>query len=56
LKEVEAVAPALGVTPLFLEVKGADDIERAFTAMKKERTGAVLVGRTVKARIGGQDD
>jgi putative tryptophan/tyrosine transport system substrate-binding protein len=43
LKEVQAVAPALGVTLLSLQVKGADDIERAFTAMKKERTGAVLV-------------
>ena len=43
LKEVQAVAPALGVTLLSLEVKGADDIERAFTAMKKERTGALLV-------------
>ena len=43
LKEVQAVAPALGVTLFSLEVKGADDIEHAFTAMKKERTGAVLV-------------
>jgi putative tryptophan/tyrosine transport system substrate-binding protein len=43
LKEVQAVAPALGVTLLSLEVKGADDIERAFTVMKKERTGALLV-------------
>jgi ABC-type uncharacterized transport system substrate-binding protein len=43
LKEVQAVAPALGVTLLSLEVKGADDIERAITAMKRERTGAVLV-------------
>jgi ABC-type uncharacterized transport system substrate-binding protein len=43
LKEVQAVAPALGVTLLSLELKGADDIEHAFTAMKKERTGAVLV-------------
>jgi putative ABC transport system substrate-binding protein len=43
LKEVQAVAPALGVTLLSLEVKGADDIERAFTAMRRERTGAVLV-------------
>jgi ABC-type uncharacterized transport system substrate-binding protein len=43
LKEVQAVAPALGVTLLSLEVKGADDIEHAFTTMKKERTGAVLL-------------
>ena len=39
LKEVQVVAPALGVTLLSLEVKGSDDIERAFTAMKKERKG-----------------
>jgi ABC-type uncharacterized transport system substrate-binding protein len=43
LKEVQAVAPALSLTLLSLEVKGADDIERAFTAMKKDRTGALLV-------------
>ena len=31
------------MTLLSLEVKGVDDIERVFTTMKKERTGAVLV-------------
>jgi putative tryptophan/tyrosine transport system substrate-binding protein len=43
LKDVQAVAPALGVTLLSLDVKGVDDIERVFTTMKEERTGAVLV-------------
>jgi putative tryptophan/tyrosine transport system substrate-binding protein len=43
LKETQAVAPALGVTLLSLEVKGSDDIDRAFTAMRKERPGALIV-------------
>ena len=43
LKETQAVAPALGVTLLSLEVKGADDIDRAFTAIRKERPGALIV-------------
>jgi putative ABC transport system substrate-binding protein len=43
LKEVEDVAPALAVTLLSLEVRGVDDIERAFTAMKKSRAGAIFV-------------
>jgi putative tryptophan/tyrosine transport system substrate-binding protein len=43
LKEIDAVAPALGVKLLSFEVKGIDDIERAFTAMTKERAGALLV-------------
>jgi putative ABC transport system substrate-binding protein len=43
LKEVEAVAPALGMTLLSLEIKGVDDIERAFTAMRKQRTGALFI-------------
>ena len=43
LKETQAVAPALGMTLLSLEVKGADDIDRAFTVMRKERPGALIV-------------
>jgi putative ABC transport system substrate-binding protein len=43
LKETQAVAPALGVTLLSMEVKGSDDIDRAFTAMRKERPGALIV-------------
>ena len=42
LKETQAVASALGVTLLSLEVKGANDIDRAFTAIRKERPGALL--------------
>jgi putative ABC transport system substrate-binding protein len=43
VKELQAAAPALGVTLLSLEVKGPDDIDRAFTAMRKERAGALIV-------------
>ena len=43
LKEIQSAAPALGVTLHSLEVKGTDDIDRAFTAMKKERTGGLIV-------------
>jgi putative ABC transport system substrate-binding protein len=43
LKEIQAAAPALGVTLLPLEVKGTDDIDRAFTAVTKERPGALIV-------------
>ena len=43
LKEIQAVAPALGVTLLPLEVKVVDDIDRAFTTIRKERPGALIV-------------
>ncbi len=43
LKEIQAAAPALGVTLLPLEAKGPDDIERAFATMRKNRPGALLV-------------
>jgi len=43
LKETQNVAPALGVTLLPLEVKEADDIDRAFTVIRKERPGALIV-------------
>ena len=43
LKDLQAGAPALGVTLLSLEVKGPDDIERAFTTIGKERPGGLLV-------------
>jgi len=42
LKDVQAVAPALGVTVLPLEVKGPDDIDRAFATIRKERLGGFL--------------
>ena len=43
LKLTQAAAPALGVTLLSLEAKGPDDIDRAFTAIREERPGALLV-------------
>ncbi len=43
LKETQTAAPALGVTLLSLEVKDADDIERAFAVIRKERPGALIV-------------
>jgi putative ABC transport system substrate-binding protein len=43
LKETQAAAPALGVTLLSVEVKGADDMETAFTAIKKDRAGGIIV-------------
>ncbi len=43
LKEIQAVAPTLGVTLLSMEVKGPDDIEPAFATMKKERAAALIV-------------
>ncbi len=41
--EIQSAALALGVTLLPLEVKKDDDIDRGFIAMKKERTGALIV-------------
>jgi putative ABC transport system substrate-binding protein len=43
LKEIQAVAPALGVTLLSFEAKGPDDIDRAFATIGKERAGTVIV-------------
>jgi len=43
LQEIQAVAPALGVTLLSFEAKEANDIDRAFTAMHKERVEALIV-------------
>jgi putative ABC transport system substrate-binding protein len=43
LKDLEAIAPALRVTLLSLEVKGPDDIETAFTTVKKARAAALLI-------------
>jgi ABC-type uncharacterized transport system substrate-binding protein len=42
-KDLAAVAPALGVTLFAVEAKGPDDIAPAFSTMKKQRAGAVLV-------------
>ncbi|HEV8725413.1 MAG TPA: ABC transporter substrate-binding protein [Candidatus Binatia bacterium] len=43
LKEIQAVASALRVTLLPLEAKGVDDIEHAFTVIKKNRPQALIV-------------
>ncbi len=43
LKEIQAVAPGLGMTLFPLEARGPDDIDRAFSTMKKERFGALIV-------------
>jgi putative tryptophan/tyrosine transport system substrate-binding protein len=42
LKDTLGAAPALGVTILPLAVKNADDIDRAFATIRKERAGGLL--------------
>jgi putative ABC transport system substrate-binding protein len=42
-RETEVAARALGVQLHFLEARGPDEIERAFAAMAKERSKALLV-------------
>jgi putative ABC transport system substrate-binding protein len=43
LKKLQSAAPALGVTLLAFEVRRADDIDRAYDAMTRQRRGAVLL-------------
>ena len=43
LKDIQAAAPAFGVTVLSSPVTGADDIDRAFATMRKEGAGGLLV-------------
>jgi putative ABC transport system substrate-binding protein len=43
VKDIQAAAPALGVTVYAVEVKGVDDFERAFAAVRGDRAGAVLL-------------
>ena len=43
LQDIEAAAPGLGVTILPMEVRGPDDIDRAFATMKRERVGGLMV-------------
>ncbi len=43
LKDIQATAPAFGVTVLSSPVTGADDIDRAFATMRKEGAGGLLV-------------
>jgi len=42
LKEIQAVAPALGMKVLPLAVEGADDFDRAFATIKTERPGGLI--------------
>ena len=51
-KEIDAVAPGLGLKLLSFEVTGVDDVDRAFTAMTKERAGVAFSewGRSRKFR------
>ena len=43
LSKLQSAAPALGVTLFSFEVRGADDITRAYDAMTKQPRGAVLL-------------
>ncbi len=43
LKVLQAMAPALGVTLLPVELKGGDDLGRAFASIRKERPDALNV-------------
>ena len=43
LKGAEAAARSLAVQLQILEVRGPEELDHAFAAMTKERTGAVLV-------------
>jgi putative ABC transport system substrate-binding protein len=43
VKDIQAAAPALSVTVYAVEVKGVDDFERAFAAVRGDRAGAVLL-------------
>ena len=43
LKEAEVAARALGVRPQFVEARGPADFDKAFSAMTRERAGALTV-------------
>jgi putative ABC transport system substrate-binding protein len=43
LKDTQAAAPALGMTVYSVEVKEVDELEGAFTGIKRERAGGLLV-------------
>ncbi|HEV8458500.1 MAG TPA: ABC transporter substrate-binding protein, partial [Methylomirabilota bacterium] len=43
LKEAEVAARALGVRPQFVEARGPDDFDRAFSDMTRARAGALTV-------------
>jgi putative ABC transport system substrate-binding protein len=43
LKDIAAAAPAFGLTLLSLPIAGADEIDRAFMAMREQRTDGLLI-------------
>jgi putative ABC transport system substrate-binding protein len=43
LKDIQDIAPAFRATVLSVPVTGPDDFDRAFTMMRKERAGALMV-------------
>src|SRR4029450_1282794 len=43
LKDIQDIAPTLHATVLSVPVKGPDDFDRAFSIMRKERAGALMV-------------
>jgi len=43
LKDSQAAAPALGLKVIAVDVKGVDDFERVFAAIKKDGAGGLLV-------------
>lgn len=43
MKRLRSAAPLLGVKLLSFEVRGADDIKRAYDAMRRQRHGAILL-------------
>ena len=43
LKDLQAAAPAFGVTILPFAVKGPDDFDRAFAGMEKESAGGLII-------------
>jgi putative ABC transport system substrate-binding protein len=44
VKETEAAAASVGLTPQVFAVRGPNEFSRAFSAMSKEHVGALLVG------------
>ncbi len=43
LKDLQAAAPAMRLTLLSFDIRGADDVERAFTAMLKQRVDGLVL-------------
>ena len=54
LKEIEAVAPALRIQPVVVNVRSRDDLGDAFLEMTKGRVDAVFVSHTMTPSARGQ--